>query len=93
MTDFAQDDASLSQEEEALREAIINDSLPAGLIEPDWLEMPELEPDWLELPTLEPNWLEMPELEPEWLVGLDHDETELTLDSPELEPDGDELEH
>jgi hypothetical protein len=81
MTQFSQDNPTY-QEMEPFIEAIVNDPLPDGLVEPEWLEMPELEPEWLE----------MPELEPEWLHIITPTEPKLSLDMPDLEQDLD-LEH
>jgi hypothetical protein len=41
--------------------------LPDGLMERDWLELPEIERDWLELPEIERDWLELPTIERDWL--------------------------
>ena len=59
------------------------DPLPEGLVEPEWLELPEIEPNWLELPEIERDWLELPEIEPDWFQAVEQGEPEHLLEAPE----------
>lgn len=77
---------------EPMIESIVYDPLPDGLVDPEWLELPEVESQWLDLPGIEPNWLELPELSPNWLQGFDWDTSSVLHDPPALEQDFD-IEH
>jgi hypothetical protein len=61
---------------------LLYDPLPDGLVEPDWLELPEIDQDWLTMPEIEQDWLELPELEPDWLSTptMEHEPLEHDLD-------------
>ena len=50
---------------EPMIEAELYDPLPEGLVEPEWLELPEIEPEWFQaIEQGEPeHLLEAPELE------------------------------
>ncbi|MGH2497755.1 MAG: hypothetical protein ACRDIV_23885 [Ktedonobacteraceae bacterium] len=80
------------QDLEPMIEAEVSTPLPEGLVEPEWLELPEIEPEWLELPEIERDWLELPEIEPEWVQAIEQGEPEHLLEAPELEQ-GFDLEH
>ena len=80
------------QDLEPMIEVELYDPLPAGLVEPELFELPEIEPEWLELPEIERDWLELPEIEPEWLQAVEQGEPEHLLEVPELEQ-GFDLEH
>ncbi len=80
------------QDLEPMIEEELSDPLPEGLVEPEWLELPEIEQEWLELPGIERDWVELPEIEPEWLQGIEQGEPEHLLEAPDLEQDVD-LEH
>lgn len=92
MDEFAMDPSVTYQDLEPMIEATVDDPLPEGLVEPQWLEFPELDQSWLELPELEQHWLDLPELEQDWLQAIDQGEPTITLDMPDLEHDVD-LEH
>jgi hypothetical protein len=92
MDEFAMEASVTYQDLEPMIEAEVYDPLPEGLVEPQWLELPELEQSWLELPQLEQPWLELPELEQDWLQAIDQEELELSSEMPGLEQDLD-LEH
>jgi len=92
MDEFAMDASVTYQDLEPKIEAEVYDPLPEGLVEPQWLELPELDQNWLELPELDQNWLELPELEQDWLQAIDRGEPAFSLDMPDLEQDVD-LEH
>ena len=91
MTQFPQNNITYRDLEPAI-EAAVNEPLPDGLIEPEWLAEPEIEPEWLTMPEIEPEWLTMPEIEPEWLVAITPQEQSLSIDTPHIEQDFD-LEH
>ena len=80
------------QDLEPMIEAQLSDPLPERLVEPEWLELPDIEPPWLELPEIERDWLDLPEIEPEWLQAIEPGEPEHLLEIPELEQ-GFDLEH
>jgi hypothetical protein len=80
------------QDLEPMIEAELNDLLPEGLVEPEWLELPEIEPEWLELPEIERDWLDLPEIETEWFQAIEQGEPEHLLEAPDLEQ-GIDLEH
>ncbi len=82
MDEFAMDASVTYQDLEPMIEAGVYDPLPEGLVEPQWLELPELEQ----------NWLELPELEQDWLQAIDQEEPTISLDMPDLEQDVD-LDH
>jgi len=90
MDEFAMDASVSYADLEPLIEAEVNDPLPDGLVQPEWLELPELEPAWLEEPTIEPTWLELPDLDPDWLQAIEPTEPEPAHDLLDLEQD---LEH
>jgi hypothetical protein len=92
MDEFSMDASVTYQDLEPMIEAEVNDPLPGGLVEPQWLELPELDQGWLELSELEQNWLDLPELEQDWLQAIDQGEPTIGLDIPDLEHDVD-LEH
>jgi hypothetical protein len=86
-------DASVTyQDLEPMIEAEVYDPLPEGLVEHQWIELPELDQNWLELPELEQNWLELPELDQNWLSTIDQGEPTISLEALGLEQDVD-LEH
>lgn len=43
------------------------DPLPEGLVESDWLTLPEVDRDWLELPAIDRDWLNLPDIDRDWL--------------------------
>lgn len=88
----AMDQSVTYQEMEPLVESIVYDPLPDGLVDPDWLELPEIESQWLDFPEIEPAWLELPELDQDWLQGIDQDAVFALPDVPAFEHDLD-LEH
>ena len=92
MDEFAMDASVTYQDMEPMIEAEVNDPFPEGLVEPQWLELPELDQSWLELPELEQSWLDLPELEQDWFQAIDQGEPTFSLDTPDLEQDID-LEH
>jgi hypothetical protein len=92
MDEFAMDASVTYQDLEPMIEADVYDPLPEGLIEQQWLELPEIDQSWLELPELEQNWLDLPELDQDWLQAIDQGEPELSPEMPGLEQDID-LEH
>ena len=92
MDEHAMDASVTYLDLEPMIEAEVYDPLPDGLVEPQWLELPELEQGWLELPALEQQWLDLPELEQGWLHAMDQGEPELSPEMPGLEHDLD-LEH
>ena len=61
---------------------LLYDPLPDGLVDQDWLELPEIDQDWLSMPEIEQDWLELPELEPDWLNSptIEHEPFEHDLD-------------
>lgn len=89
MDEFALNASVTYADLEPLIEAEVNDPLPAGLMQPEWLEEPVLDPLWLGEPTLDATWLDLPDLDPDWLPALEQGEPELT---PVLDQDLD-LEH
>jgi len=89
MDEFALDASVTYADLELLIEAEVNDPLPAGLVQPEWLEEPALDPQWLEEPALDATWLDMPDLDPDWLPTIEQGEPEL---APVLDQDLD-LEH
>lgn len=91
MQEFPLDDAITYQDMEPLIEVQVNDPLPEGAIEQQWLELPEIEPAWLELPAIEKEWLELPEIDQEWLRTFDQ-QLEHTHDGLKQEQDFD-MEH
>ncbi len=52
----AMDQSVTYQDMEPMIESIVSDPLPDGLVDPEWLELPEIEPSWLDLPEMEPGW-------------------------------------
>ncbi len=92
MDEFAMDASVTYQDLEPMIEAEVYDPLPAGLVEQEWLELPQIEQEWLELPELEQNWLELPEMEQDWLQVIDQEEPGRSLETPDLEQ-GFDLEH
>jgi hypothetical protein len=86
------DETITYQDLEPLIEAEVNDPLPDGLVDQQWLELPELDRDWLELPELDQQWLELPELDRDWLPTIEQEQPELSLDTFKLEQ-GLDLEH
>lgn len=88
----AMDPSVTYQDMEPMIESIVNDPLPDGLVDPDWLELPAVEPQWLDLTRIEPDWLELPELDQDWLQGIDRDTSPVLPDVPEIEHDLD-MEH
>jgi hypothetical protein len=82
MDEFPMDASVTYQDMEPMIEAEVYDPLPEGLVEPQWLELPELEQ----------NWLELPELEQDWLQTIDQGEPTISPEMPDLEQDLD-LEH
>lgn len=92
MAEFAMDASVTYQDLEPMIEAEVYDPLPEGLVDQQWLELPEIDQNWLELPELEQNWLELPELEQDWLQTIDQGEPAFSPDMPGLEQDLD-LEH
>ena len=92
MDEFAMDASVTYQDLEPLIEAEVYDPLPEGLVDREWLELPELDQEWLELPEIEQNWLELPELEQDWLQVIDQGEPAPSLEAPDLEQ-GFDLEH
>jgi hypothetical protein len=75
---------------QSMEEQLYN-PLPNGLVEQDWLDLPEIERDWLELPTIERNWLELPEIERDWEPSFSLNDAEREQPSlmPEDSPDFD----
>jgi hypothetical protein len=61
---------------------LLYEPLPNGLVEQDWLELPEIDQDWLELPEIEQDWLELPEIDRDWLdsPAMEHEPPEHELD-------------
>ena len=92
MDEFAMDASVTYRDLEPLIEAEVNDTLPDGLIQPEWLDLTDLDPQWLEEPAIEPGWLDLPEIEPDWLLAIDQGELEMEHDMPAFEQDFD-LEH
>ncbi len=92
MDEHAMDASVTYQDLEPMIEAEVYDPLPEGLIEQQWLELPEIDQSWLELPELEQNWLDFPELDQDWLQAIDRGEPAFSLDMPDQEQDVD-LEH
>lgn len=80
------------QDMEPMIESIVYDPLPDGLVDPDWLELPDVEPQWLDFLRIEPDWLELPELDQDWLQGIDRDTLSALPDVPVLEHELD-MEH
>lgn len=80
MDEFARDTALTYADLEPLIEAEVNDPLPAGLMQTEWLEEPVLDPQWLEEPSLDATWLELPDLDPDWLPSLEQEESALTFE-------------
>jgi hypothetical protein len=90
--EFAMDASVTYQDLEPMIEAIVYDPLPDGLVEPEWLELPDIDQDWLTLPDIEQDWLALPEIDQDWLQVIDQGEPEHLLEMPGLEQDLD-LEH
>lgn len=84
MSQYSMDDPLSYDELTSTIEQQVYDSLPEGLVEADWLELPELELGWLELPELDQGWLELPELEQDWLQVPTLDTIEQDLSEPDL---------
>ncbi len=82
MDKFAMDEHVTYHDLEPMIEAEVYDPLPDGLIDPSWLDLPEITQDWLDLP----------ELEQDWLQTIDLAEPDLSLETPDLEQ-GLDLEH
>ena len=61
-------DASIPDDDvfQDMEERLYN-PLPDGLIERDWLTLPDIERDWLTLPDIERDWLNLPTIEQDWL--------------------------
>ncbi len=85
MDEFAMDASVTYQDLEPMIEAEMYDPLPDGLVEPEWLELPEIEQDWLDLPEIEQDWLDLPGIDRDWLQTIDQGEPELSLEVPDLE--------
>jgi hypothetical protein len=84
----AMDQSVTYQDMEPMIESIVSDPLPDGLVDPEWLDLPEeIEPDWLDLPEIEPGWLELPELEQVWLQAIDQETPSVLSDIPVREHD------
>jgi hypothetical protein len=66
---------------------LLYDPLPDGLVDQDWLELPELDQDWLTLPEIDHDWLELPEIDRDWLdtPAIEHESPEHDLDDWGLE--------
>jgi len=92
MDEHAMDASVTYQDLAPMIEGEVYDPLPEGLVDQQWLELPEIDQNWLELPELEQNWLELPELEQDWLHTIDQGEPGFSPDIPGLEYDLD-LEH
>ncbi len=88
----AMDQSVTYQDMEPMIESIVSDPLPDGLVDLEWLDLPEIEPAWLDLPEMEPGWLELPTLDQEWLQAIDQDIASVLSDVPALEHDVD-MEH
>ena len=56
MDEFAMDASVKYQDLEPMIEAEVYDPLPEGLVEQNWLELPEFDQSWLELPELFRPW-------------------------------------
>jgi len=80
------------QDMEPMIESIVSDPLPDGLVDLEWLDLPEIEPAWLDLPEMEPGWLELPTIDQEWLQAIDQETPSGLSDVPALEHDVD-MEH
>jgi len=91
MNDSTIEEPLTYQDLAATIEAELFDPLPAGLIEPAWLELPEIEASWLQMPAIEPEWLELPEIEPEWLAGLEQKHLEIEQEQREIEMEIEDL--
>lgn len=61
---------------------LLYDPLPDGLVEQDWLELPDIDRDWLNLPEIEQDWLELPDIDRDWLEA-----PEIEQESPERDLD------
>ena len=61
---------------------LLYDPLPDGLVNQDWLDLPEIDQDWLTLPEIEQDWLELPEIDRDWLDTpvIEHESPEHDLD-------------
>ncbi len=92
MDEHAMDASVTYQDLEPLIEATVNDPLPEGLVEQQWLDLPEIEQHWLELPDLEQGWLDLPEIEQHWLHSIDHEGPEHVLETLDIEHEVD-LDH
>ncbi len=88
----AMDQSVTYQDMEPMIESIVYDPLPDGLVDPDWLELPEVEPQWFDHLEIEPDWLELPELDQDWLQAIDQGTASVLPDAPVLEHDLD-MEH
>ncbi len=89
----AMDQSVSYQDMEPLIESIVNDPLPDGLVDPNWLDLPEeIEPTWLDLPEMEPGWQNLPALDQEWLQAIDQETPSVSSAEPALEHDVD-MEH
>ena len=92
MPEFAMDASVTYQDLEPMIEAEVYEPLPEGLVEQQWLELPEIEQNWLELPELEQSWLALPEIDQDWLHTIDQGEPDHSLEALDFEQEFD-LDH